>query len=587
MESNISLIGATPTSGYSAIDLPYSTVSYNYAPTSGPYRSLDPAQIINCTIRELFYSVGLRDPPEWSADDLEYPLINPITYGWTAQQLVFAYDPAGYQGRPINNGVELYDFFDSYLFQVISVYLTWIEPYDVIQLLPNTVFGNPVEYYTGACPRGICSSFEDCAPIYDSLLRPLADSQLNDHDRSHYQFPPKITNSLLDAMPKIQKPLECQLLLLNTTQWNQGLEPCEAISSGTWRSVATDNNLRIFKDGGIDSDGLRIYALGNESLSSKLREDFLGANPINCTLETLCEAPQDCDQVGSRFTATRGKPRFRSNWGYHALTAIANINQQLFNQFQALQSAGIEVSLAAFNIDDYFPKPDKGVGLDNILTGLSTVLSVVSGFVPFLGPGFAVAGATSGALGTIASTAGSYLERSVADNVDRSDPNVAQKRFAPIVRQIFKYFSESLDNITAQLLRGDKIDDKFDIYDMMRGGAWVDQSSLSRITDVQAQLFYEIISRAINGLWKTPTSNKMWVLYVDLDDNEAKDKCNNDTSGPLSLRYCDDGGVYYAYNFIEKSDHLGYRDYPWGADKMKFNLGIDPAVSLDSSRRPL
>lgn len=114
----------------------------------------------------------------------------------------------------------------------------------------------------------------------------------------------------------------------------------------------------------------------------------------------------------------------------------------------------------------------------------------------------------------------------------------------------------------------------------------MDQIALSRITYVQEQLFYEIISRAINGLWKTPTSNKMWVLYVDLDDNEDKDKCINDTSGPSSLKYCGDGGVYYAYNFIETGDYGGYRDYPWGADKMKFNLGIDPAVSLDNLRPP-
>ena len=78
---------------------------------------------------------------------------------------------------------------------------------------------------------------------------------------------------------------------------------------------------------------------------------------------------------------------------------------------------------------------------------------------------------------------------------------------------------------------------------------------------------------------ETPTNNKMWVLFVDLDDDETKSKCMNDTSGPKSLRYCGDGGVYYAYNFIEKGDGGGYRDYPWGADKMKFNLGIDPAVS--------
>ncbi len=72
----------------------------------------------------------------------------------------------------------------------------------------------------------------------------------------------------------------------------------------------------------------------------------------------------------------------------------------------------------------------------------------------------------------------------------------------------------------------------------------------------------------------------MWVLFVDLgDDDDKKWRCGNDTSGPPTMKYCADHGVYYAYNFVEKGDLIGHRNYPWGADKMKLNLGIDPAVS--------
>lgn len=168
-----------------------------------------------------------------------------------------------------------------------------------------------------------------------------------------------------------------------------------------------DYNLRTFKDGGVDVDGIRFSALSNQSLSNKLRIDFLQANSSDCTLETVCEAPQDCEQVGS--TPDRRKPRLISYWGMHALTAIANINQQLFNQFQALQSAAFEGAFTTFNIDDYSPKSDQGVTLQNMITGLSTVLTVASGFVPFLRPGLGVAGAATGTLGTIASTAGTIL----------------------------------------------------------------------------------------------------------------------------------------------------------------------------------
>ena len=81
---------------------------------------------------------------------------------------------------------------------------------------------------------------------------------------------------------------------------------------------------------------------------------------------------------------------------------------------------------------------------------------------------------------------------------------------------------QSLDNITAALLRGDRIGDEFDVYDMVEGGLWVDRSALSRITAVQAQLFNEMTSRAINNPWKHPTSNKMWVLYFGLDDDDHR-----------------------------------------------------------------
>ncbi|KAI9764465.1 MAG: hypothetical protein M1835_007564 [Candelina submexicana] len=119
----------------------------------------------------------------------------------------------------------------------------------------------------------------------------------------------------------------------------------------------------------------------------------------------------------------------------------------------------------------------------------------------------------------------------------------------------------------------------------MANGAWVDRSALSKIAYLQEQIFNEITSRAIDGLWKTPTSNKMWVLYVDLGDDHNQTKCKNDPSGPPTLKHCGDGGVYYAYNFVEKGDLIGHRDYPWGADKMKLNLGIDPAWITEASAK--
>lgn len=73
---------------------------------------------------------------------------------------------------------------------------------------------------------------------------------------------------------------------------------------------------------------------------------------------------------------------------------------------------------------------------------------------------------------------------SSANNVYRPDQNIAQKRFAPLVREIFDVFLQSLDNLTIELLHGDHIG-SFNITDIMREGAWVDRNVLSRITTFQ------------------------------------------------------------------------------------------------------
>ena len=115
----------------------------------------------------------------------------------------------------------------------------------------------------------------------------------------------------------------------------------------------------------------------------------------------------------------------------------------------------------------------------------------------------------------------------------------------------------------------------------MKGGAWVNPTDLVPLTQVEEQLRIEILSRSINNLWRKPsnsTRNKMWVIFVNLADDNSTMKCANDRSGPQLLKYCADGGVYYAYNFVEEGDHLGRLGYPWGADKLN-ELGINPAVS--------
>ncbi|KAL8901203.1 MAG: hypothetical protein Q9192_000680 [Flavoplaca navasiana] len=494
-------------------------------------------------------------------------------------------------------------------------YLRWIQAPGIYQLLPwrgkegprypyfvdkseHVDPGNPVENIE--CPPPGCSSFNDCMRIYDSLNRALEgiDPDIALSTRIGIFDSPGLMSirTLLSAASDDSLPphaLNCPILLGNTSAtetafYTQTAQQCFPPTASSWKYTNADRDLAIFRDGGVDDDGVFHPGIAGSGLSSALRKAFLGGVSSDCSMESICEPPAVCTQVGTRFTLDPQRPLFQSSWAYNMLTAIANINQQLSNQYQALQSAAIESALVTFNIADYWPKPSDNLLIKNILTGLGIALAAVSGFIPFLGPqlvALQVAGATVGGLGAVAGGAGTFFERSLAKNPDLSDPNLSQKRVAPFIRQIFRVFSESLDNITAALLRGERIGDDFDVYDMIQGGLWVDRSALSRIAAVQAQLFNEIISRAINSLWKNPTSNKMWVLYVDLEDDHHQWKCGNHTSGPPTLKYCADGGVYYAYNFVEKGDKKGYRDYPWGADKLYSNLGIDPAWITEASAK--
>lgn len=64
----------------------------------------------------------------------------------------------------------------------------------------------------------------------------------------------------------------------------------------------------------------------------------------------------------------------------------------------------------------------------------------------------------------------------------------------------------------------------------------------------------ELLSRSIDALWKTGSYNKMWVLFVNLTINGVTIKRNDYMLGSQDLRYCADGGVYYAYNYVENGN---------------------------------
>ena len=114
-----------------------------------------------------------------------------------------------------------------------------------------------------------------------------------------------------------------------------------------------------------------------------------------------------------------------------------------------------------------------------------------------------------------------------------------------------------------------------DLVNLIQSGLWADADKLQPLPDLQIQLKREVISHALDGLWKTPTSNKMWVLYENLTGTGID--CNTHSTGPQDSKNCSDEGVYYTYNFIEKGDHMGVVGYPWGGQNIK-NLDLDLRV---------
>ena len=493
---------------------------------------------------------------------------------WGRDYLSFTYYFDGRTSSATND-----DVYTS-LFYQLSDYLAWVTPESILQLVANPA--------TAPCPVGGCSSYDECKDVFK-----IISEEMKTFFPRH--GPVDLAGSLNQTINAKYLPnttpaatLNCVLLLHDTKQLP--LDQCDSedydLTIDNWNKLKVDDKLQVFIQGGndlsdvdgtdIEVGGLIWPGIGEATLSAQLREQLTSANTVlNCSLKNPCQAPPDCDMVGQYFT--RDKPKWRSHWGYSALWALRNINQELTTQYIAIQAATIDATLATFNVDTYFPKPNKNFPLLNVLTGLGTAFAVVSGF---LGPLSAVAGASAGAVGAIAPAVGTYFERYYAANVDRSDPNVAQKTFAPKVRQVYDLFINALDNITSDLFAGREIEGQVLLTEMMKGGRWVNPQVLTEVSDAKEQIFYEIFARSLDALWKTPTSDKRWVLFVDLqEDGDTTYKCGNNTDGPPDLRYCADGGVYYAYNFVEKGDHLGFLSYPWGADQLKSALKIDPAVS--------
>ena len=108
------------------------------------------------------------------------------------------------------------------------------------------------------------------------------------------------------------------------------------------------------------------------------------------------------------------------------------------------------------------------------------------------------------AAGTIASGVGTFLENSAAAS---DDPLEAQKIFSQKVLKIYRVSLRAMDDLFTKLFIGDPIPNtgsgSFTLLDIMKGGAWVNPNTLTKVSNFNEKIRREVLARSINSLWKS------------------------------------------------------------------------------------
>ena len=427
---------------------------------------------------------------------------------------------------------------------------------------------------------GSYSSDAQCQVLIDCTMAWLT---------SELEFNPQASFELC-AAPKLDGMVICPLVLSNGTNQLSDTSvdpPCSFGPRGITPDIWYDQydiSLSKFQTGFCDFSGYwwqgrtQTYTFTNnrsvvapiiwwpeekKPFASALGQQALGDPSFHCTLASPCAPDLKCDEIGSRFALELGRKVLPIPWAYVALISLKNINQQLSNQYVALKGSAILATLRTFSIHDFWPKPKSNIVVLDILQSIASAFAIFGGFGGVVGT---TAGQASGAIAAVSS----YLGRH-ANAVTNS--SVATEVYADSVEAIYASLITGLDDVAQLLFSGEAVNENnFTILDMIKGGSWIDADALPRVSDLEEGMRIEIISRSIDNLWKTPSSNKTFVTFVKTLD------CDNDQSGPPDFKYCADDGVYYTYNFIEDGDGKGYVSWPWGADRIWDKLKIKPSV---------
>ncbi|KAI9703553.1 MAG: hypothetical protein M1836_007323 [Candelina mexicana] len=331
-----------------------------------------------------------------------------------------------------------------------------------------------------------------------------------------------------------------------------------------WEKYHVDDNLQTALHGGVDEYG--VYWEGqrpHENVSETIGRQFWAELGVQCSIKKPCQPKINCQEIGS-FTGmalgSEGRP-MKIPWVLLTVAAVANLNQQLCNTYEQALDAISGLGLDDFSIDDFSGVQNPDTDVKNSLAGLGSIFTVLGGLIPTAGPTLELVGDITSAVGTI------------LGNAAPDDPQAAESAFAKNVETFLTGIKVGLEQFTTKLFAGEQIpasdNHSLNLTNMIKEGAWVSSRSLTDVSLLNTEIRIEVTARCIDKLWKTWPKNKMWVLFIDLHDDNTMSKCIHDPTGPNITKYCADGGVYYTYNFIEEPAGRGNVGYPWGGEKLE------------------
>ena len=472
------------------------------------------------------------------------------------------------------------------LFSMLQRVLKVLRQPDVLTFVP----GHPSDRRDAGCAGRGCSSIQECTHFYTCFfdasqsvsnrdVESIAGDFQSCYDRgsgygrhsTNFSDRSSQIRCLLNAQNATGNEIVSARLDVNNPQYLQD----------RWTHYGTDENLQTLLQGGVDTDNVfwpNFPSNQSNGFLQQIGASLLDDSNLQCSLKIPC--PEFAyETVGSRHTIDLGLGGkvFNSVWGYLVLLALHNINIQLRDQWVHLDTPAAQTALVTFDIDVFYPKPSSYLSLPKAVGGLGTIFSAIAGFIPIFTPGLGVAGSIIPAIG---STIEGIIREMAA-----SQPRIASKDFAAAVSGLYPKLVNAFEDLSESLFQGASIGSNgTSISTMLTGGHWIDPDTIFPISDTFTHLNTEILSRAVNALWKSAPRNKVWVLYVDLGDlPPSKERCIVDRTGPQASKYCADGGVYYLYNFIEDGDLSGHVDYPWGMPDNAKTISPDMDLTVSAS----